>query len=88
MRPIVVPKEIDLPDHLYRTWRALKRFPEGATATQISEVTERNRATESSCLNQLFLLRICSKKRLNPHGGRGKSIVLFKLEASQPEVAN
>lgn len=60
---IVKEKEIELPDRLYRTWHAMKRFPQGCTATEISQVTDRSRVYECTNLNTLFLLKICSKKR-------------------------
>jgi hypothetical protein len=60
----VVEKEVDLPDHLYRTWHALKHHPEGATASGIAEITERERAVESAYLNALVVMELAKKRRV------------------------
>ena len=60
----VVEKEVDLPDHLYRTWHTLKRHPEGATASDVAEITERERAVESAYLNALVVMELAKKRRV------------------------
>ena len=59
-------KEIELPDHLYKTWHALKRFQTGCTAEEMSHITERARAVESAYLNILCVMQVCKKQ----HRGR------------------
>jgi hypothetical protein len=75
--PIVIPKEIELPDSLYRTWHAMKRFPSGATAKQLSDVTGRARAVESHYSNILCLLGVFCKQRRRK--GLGGPEVVFKV---------
>jgi hypothetical protein len=72
--PKIHEREIDLPDHLYRTWHALKhRFPDAVCdAQQMSEVTGRERAVESYYLNTLVTMGVVEKYR-------EKRRVYFKL---------
>jgi hypothetical protein len=62
---VVHQREVDLPDHLYRTWHALKRGP--ATAKQIGEITEISRPIASSHLNQLVVLKLARKTTNSNH---------------------
>lgn len=69
---------VNLPDHLRRTYNALKRFP-GATADQIAQVTARARAVESAYLNQFCIYNIAKKKK------EGRK-TLFSMNAENPPL--
>ena len=72
-----IEKEVMLPDYLYRTWHALKQFPNGATADDIARITERERAVESSHLNYLTVMGVIVKRR----AGRKAVFTLTKKES-------
>ena len=61
---------LTLPDHLRKTAMAMNELLEG-TAEMVSEKTERRRATESKCLNQLVRMGYLNKKR------KGLKVVFF-----------
>jgi len=54
--------EIDLPDHLRKTYETLK-FTGKSTAAQIAEKTNRARASESGYLNTLVTIGIAYKQK-------------------------
>lgn len=61
---------IDLPDHLRHTYEILQSEPR--TAQEVSEITKRKRAVESSYLNQLVIMKLAEKHR-------NKRKVIFKV---------
>lgn len=63
--PKTVPKEreIDLPEHLYKTFHALLALGGEATARQVASRSGLSRAIESAHLNILFHLDVVSKFR-------------------------
>jgi CRP-like cAMP-binding protein len=56
------------------TLRALKAFPDGASASEVGRVTNRARATESRRLNELFRQGLILKER-------NKKRVVFKVRS-------
>lgn len=72
--PKTVPnqKEIDLPDHLYKTYHALKAIGGEATAQQVAVRSGRARAIESAYLNMLVTLKVLKKHRQ-------QRVVLFQI---------
>jgi uncharacterized protein (DUF3820 family) len=75
---VVHKREVDLPEHLYRTWHALKRG--SATATQIGEIIEVHRALASNYLNQLKVMKLVCKKTNSKHEA------IFSLVENQEQL--
>ena len=59
----VINLQLDLPDHLRKTYFALKNLGGSASASLVSSLTTRQRAVESSYLNQLVLLGQVEKRK-------------------------
>ena len=55
--------ELDLPDHLRLTYVALRNLGGKSSASVVSSLTQRQRAVESSYLNQLVLLGQVEKSK-------------------------
>lgn len=72
--PKTVPsqREVDLPEHLYKTYHALKAISGEATAQQVAVRSGRARAVESAYLNFLAISGVVNKLRVH-------RVVLFQL---------
>jgi len=78
-RKTVGKREIDVPDHLYKSYHALKAIAGKATAKEVCSRSGRARAAESSDLNVLVTLGIVNKFR----SGRNVIFELTNLECAQ-----
>ena len=77
-RPISIPKnlEIDLPDHLRKSYLALRNLGGKGSASDVGALTLRSRAIESSYLNELVMTRHLNRERVH-------KTVLFKLKEEE-----
>lgn len=57
-------KQIELPEHLYKTMATVKRLNKRVSASEVSDITGNTRPTESSYLHQLVHLRILTKTKV------------------------
>jgi hypothetical protein len=66
---------LNLPAHLIKTYLALQHLGH-ATAEEVAAITRKQRAVESSYINQLCVMGLCVKERV----GRK---VMFSIEESK-----
>ena len=73
---VFLERDIDLPDHLYRTMHALKALGGRAAAPQIAERTGRARAVESGYLCTLWRMGYTTRSQVGKHA-------IFSIEAKR-----
>ena len=78
----VINLQLDLPDHLRKTYLALKNLDGPASASVVSSLTQRQRAVESSYLNQLVLIGQVEKRK----EGRASLFTLKNNGENKPKL--